>query len=325
MKTYNTAIPQDSHGLIDHEELENMFEENPSAYNNVGNKLSMRKHIGPTKGRLRNMWDDRRYYGRPHGTWKMINNKLTSYVGWNVDRARSDFYKWWDNNRVPENDSPKWHFDYQFGLSGVYSSCGSKYYIDDQKIIRKAPPTEYDLRRTHSRYYTNMGHVLLGYQLNPNLTRHQEMIDAVTKVYGLSITNYLHGELIDAKAMEYFSQNTGTNVIYNKFHELYGVDITYQSGKRKKIYGKYWKPEYGSYYGLRLDKIFVEIYSPDNWVKKSPDEIRKHRIRCRMAAKESKQAIKKNKKAKNEYYKKVYEDGIARAKGAEILPIFDKI
>lgn len=308
MKKYNIDLPQDEFGYLDHEELDEMFEEKESLYGH-GNKVPMSMTISKTKKRTHIEYGRYRY-GNDE-IWNKIHRKLNSYDGWNVDKARSDFYHWAKEERIPDNINLRYEFDSELGLNN-----NSRHYyhnewkVDENKIIRKLPPTGYHLKRIHEKYYKNLGHQFLGYKINEKAIKCSETAKILYDAFGRNIVNAMNGGLVDP---EILNHPNISNIIYKIkeiYNELYGLDYRRNSNdKYQYVYWSRYKSEFGC--GGEIRDLFEPVYTPDYWVKRDPKELRaEHRER----AVNSRRVKVRDKKLKKELYQQIYNEGITMSR-----------
>lgn len=303
MKKYNIDLPQDEYGHLDHEELDEMFEEKESLYGH-GNKVPMGMTISKTKKRV-DIEYGRYRYGNGE-IWNKIRRKLDSYGGWNVDKARSDFYHWAKEERIPDNIDLRYEFDSEFGLNNRHYHR-DEWEVDENKVIRKMPPTGYHLKRMHERYYKNLGHQFLGYKINEKAIKCPETAKILYDAFGRKIVNAMNGGLVDPEILNHPSISNITYKIKDIYRELYGRDYRRNSnGKWQYVYGPRYKTEFG-YYGAEIRELFEPVHTPDYWVKCDPRELKaEHRER----AVNARRAKVRDKKLKKELYQQIYDEGI---------------
>lgn len=306
MKKYNFDLPQVVRGSLDTEAIEEIFEEKESAYGH-GNHLPMRKQISGTKKKVDQGW---RQYDHGSEIWHKINCKLSSYVGWNIDKAFSDFIKWGKKNCIPGG------FDLRYGFNREFRPYDRRWYtssyvVDKNNIIRTAPPSAYRIKKIHEKYYNNMGHQLLGYKLKNDILNCPECVEMLHNRLGRSIQYLISGGLASANEIK----NIDGNAVYavtHLFNELYGRCRVWnpKTCLYEYVPGKYYRRKYG-YAGKTIDSLFEEVYTPDIWIKKTDKELAlMHRNNAH--AHKSK---KMSKTERRQHAEQVYNDAIRISKG----------
>lgn len=301
----NIILPQSQ------DTLEEMFEPEQNIAYGIGKKLPMSMQVGKTKEKVWCGW----HYNYRRDYWHAIWRKLASYKGWNVDKARSNFYKWCKEKHLPSNIDFPTEFDRYFDISTINTHRTSEYIVNEKKIICKAPLTEREKEKIHKKYYNNVGRKFKGYRINPKLLRHQEMVNVLCNVYGGKIFPALEGEYLDETTVETLSKKDNWKV-KEKFRELYGIKSIWNPQTRQydDIHGKYWKPGMPRY-GETLDDIFEAVWTPDIWEKKSKKQLKEERKHNMTMYARNKYRPKASKKARRAHFEQVYNDAIEKAKG----------
>lgn len=309
MKKYNINLPQDEFNHLDHEELDEMFEEKESLYRH-GNKVPMGMAISKTKKRTYIKYDRYRYGNGE--IWNKIHRKLNSYGGWNIDKARSDFYHWAKEERIPDNINLRYEFDLEFGLNiRLNRRNRNQWKIDENKIIHKLSPTGYYLKRIHEKYYKNLGHQFLGYKINEKAIKCPETAKILYDAFGRNIVNAMNGGLVDPEILNHPSISNITYKIKETYNELYGLDYRRNSnGKYQYVYGSRYNPKLGCL-GREIRDLFEPVYTPDYWAKRDPKELKaEHRERVV----NYRRAKVRDKKLKKELYQQIYNEGITMSR-----------
>lgn len=265
--------------------------------------LPMRAQLSQTKRNVRCTYH---YYYGCRDFWKKMNNKLSSYEGWNIDDARSDFYRWYKENKIPKIVNAAIEFDQEFDLNQPHTLY-KNWVIGKDKVIRKAPLPEWRKDKMRKRLYNNVGHQLMGYHINPLLLKVPELVQALINTFGSRITPYINGEFFDKGLYDSFSK-IDTTKITRLFYELHGHHWDWRTGKW--IYGKYYNRN------LHLDYVVGPAYSPDKWEKKSKAQLKeewRERMTSKARNKIRPKAARKGKKLRNE---RIYNEAIEKAKGA---------